>query len=67
MSLMSALIKEIDRNEALIKEYERLPDGSGQIGAALMRHDIDTAKKAMGDGDVVEMLLAYKALKGNTG
>lgn len=54
---------EIKRNQELKKIYDDVP--TGFIGASLIQLDIDAAVKALADGDVVAMLVAYDKLKGN--
>lgn len=36
---------------------------AGAIGAAMIRHDLDTATKAIMSGDVIQMLRSYETLK----
>lgn len=35
----------------------------GILAAAMMRHDLDEAAKAMASGDIVKMIRAYESLK----
>jgi hypothetical protein len=39
---------------------------AGELALTLMRADLDAAAKAMAEGDVVEMIRTYEALKGWT-
>jgi hypothetical protein len=66
-NLMSATIAEMNRVRKLITEYERLPDNAGFFGASIMKVTIKNAEKAISDGDVVELLVAYKQLQEHTG
>ena len=63
MNLMEGLIEECNRNRELKKVYNEIPTGA--MGAALIQSDIDRAEKAMGTGDVVEMLEIYNTMKSN--
>lgn len=64
----------VSLGEALPKEMARVRDEvmppyieigtAGAIALAMMRADLDTAAKAMIEGNVVAMIAAYKALKG---
>ncbi len=60
---MEGLIEECNRNRELKKVYNEIPTGA--MGAALIQADIDQAEKAMGTGDVVEMLEIYNTMKSN--
>ena len=62
---MEGLIEEVNRNKELLKEYEKIP--TGVFGAAMIKKDIVDAEKAMGSGDVIEMLKCYETLKKNEG
>lgn len=61
-SLAEALPREIERVQELIPIYESVP--MGNIAAAMMRHSIKVAHKAMMEGDVAAMVGAYEDLKG---
>jgi hypothetical protein len=63
-NLMDGLIEQCNRCRELVAEYQGLPNGVGTIGAMLIEHDIKVAERAMGSGDVVQMLAAYETLKG---
>lgn len=57
------LPKEMARvRDVLIPAYEKCGIG-GAPAVALMRADLDRAAKAMIEGDIVEMVRIYKALK----
>jgi hypothetical protein len=59
--------------EALPEEMTRVRDEvlpvymaigpAGVIAATMMRHDLDTAAKALAEGDVIAMLKVYQSLK----
>jgi hypothetical protein len=61
-TLGTALTKEVARVRDLIPIYLSVP--MGHIAAALMKHDLDKAAKAMMEGDVIAMLQVYESLKG---
>lgn len=63
MNIITGIHQEANRVREIIKEYERLPEKSGAIGAAFMREAISRAEGAIESGDVVEMLKAYQSLK----
>jgi hypothetical protein len=54
---------EIKRNQELKKMYDDIP--TGFIGASLIQQDIDDAVKALAEGDIIKILLAYEKLKNN--
>lgn len=60
-NLMQGLCEEIDRVKEIKKEYEAIP--GGVFAATLMGIDIANAEKARNEGDVINMLCAYTALK----
>ncbi len=62
-NLMEGLLSQMNRVRETIKEYEQLPGNVGMIGASLMKIDIQKAEKAIGSGDVVQMLQCYSALE----
>lgn len=62
-NLMEGLLREMNRCRALIKEYEKIGP-AGTFGRIMIQQDIDRAEKAMGGGDIVEMVAAFKALQG---
>ena len=58
-----ALPKEMARiRDRVLPVYDAIP--SGAIAAAMMRHDLDAAARAMIAGDIVEMIRAYDSLRG---
>ncbi len=62
-SLGTALPKEMARvRDEVLPEYLAIGP-AGQIAVAIMRANLDLAAKALAQGDVVEMLRAYEALK----
>jgi hypothetical protein len=61
-NLAEALASEISRNTELLGFYREI---HADIGAALIQQDLDRAIKAVGNGDVIEMLRIYEILKGN--
>lgn len=61
MSLAEALPAEIQRVQKIIKLYHTVPNG--QFATALMQLDVDTALKAMAEGDLPGMITAYQALQ----
>lgn len=61
MNLIEGLLAEIDRVEAILPYYDEIP--TGVFAAAMIRSDVETAKRAIGEGDTVKMLLAYQALR----
>lgn len=62
-NLMDGLFDEMNRVRELIAEYKSLPDGVGNIGAALMTINIKEAEQAIKNNDVIEMLRCYEVLK----
>jgi len=66
VNLVEGLQKEMNRVRDLIPRYEELPGGAGRFAVLSMRAAIREAEKAMGAGDPVEMLRAYKSLEGFT-
>lgn len=63
-TLGDALPREIARvRDDILPIYLEIGP-SGAIAAALMRADLDAASKAMIEGDVVQMIRIYEALKG---
>ncbi len=63
MTFMKELLNEIDRNRELQEFYKAIP--TGFIGASIIELNINAAKKAIEDNDVVAMLLCFNKLKGN--
>lgn len=67
---MSSLGEELPREMARVRD-EVLPayleiGQAGTFAAMMIRRDLDAASKAMIEGDVVEMIRVYKALKETT-
>lgn len=62
-TLADALPKEIERCQQLLVDYAAIGP-AGAFASVMIRADIAAAHKAMMDGDVVEMIRAYEALKG---
>lgn len=62
-TLGTALPKEMARvRDDILPIYVSL-GVSGAIAAAMMRHDLDAASKAMIEGDTIAMIKVYQALK----
>ncbi len=63
-SLGEALPAEMARvRDEIMPAYEAI-GAPGAFAIRLMRLQLDIAAKALADGDVVAMLLAYESLKG---
>lgn len=62
-NLAEGLIRELNRNREVLAIYEELPGGVGAFGAAMIRAEIAAGEKALGSGDVVEMVRAFKILQ----
>ena len=60
-NLMEGLLSEMNRCRDLLKEYEKIP--AGVFGAMMIKQDILRAEKAIGEGDIVEMVKAFKTLR----
>ena len=63
MNLMEGLLEEIERNVGLAEIYDSIPTGA--FGAIMIRQDIARAKAAISNGDTIEMMRIYDALKNN--
>lgn len=65
-TLGDALPREMTRvrDEVMPAYQSPLLNGAGDFALAIMRRDLDAAQKAMIEGDVVEMIRCYHALKG---
>lgn len=61
MNLIEGLHEQMDRARELRKVYEGIP--MGFVGASFIDQDIRQAEQSIANGDVVEMLAAYKALE----
>ncbi len=55
---------EMRRVRHLKEEYLSLPDGAGQIGAAILEQVLQRGEEAQASGDIVRILQAYTELKG---
>lgn len=62
-TLMDGLLDEMNRVRELITEYKNLPNGVGNIGAALMGINIKEAEDSIRNNDVIEMMRCYEHLK----
>ena len=60
-NLHSALIEEITRCTLAAKEYMDTP--GGQWAGNEIQNDVNTAKTALSEMDVVKMISAYQTLK----
>lgn len=63
MNLIEGLNLQINRVNEIIKEYESIPGGAGNLAAAVMKENIIAAQKAMATGDTIEMMKQYKSLE----
>lgn len=61
MNIIEGIQKEVVRCRELLKEYEAIPQGA--FGAAMLKITITKAEEAVAQGDTVEMLRSYEALK----
>jgi hypothetical protein len=62
-NLMEGLLSEISRAKDILQEYERIPNGAGKIGAAMIIIQIKKAEKSIIENDVIKMLSCYESLK----
>jgi hypothetical protein len=62
-TLGDALPREMARVRDVVMPAYLSIGPAGAIALAMMRADLDAAAKAMAEGDVVEMMRAYAALK----
>ena len=60
-NLVQGTIRELRRARELLTFYNAIPTGA--FGARTIQQAIDQAERAMGEGDVVQMLRAYGELK----
>lgn len=60
-NLIEALLSEIDRVQEIIKVYTDIP--GGRLAAYIMQAVINEGKRAMGSGDIIEMINVYDELK----
>lgn len=64
MSIGTELPKEMARvRDVVMPPYIEIGP-PGFLALTMMRADLDAAAKAMAEGDVIEMIRAYEALKG---
>lgn len=62
-TLGDALPKEMARiRDVVMPAYQDIGPAGG-FALAMMRRDLDTASRAMAEGDVIAMISAYKALQ----
>jgi hypothetical protein len=61
-TLGDALPKEVQRCQDLLAQYVAIGP-AGWFGASMIRRDIAAALKAMAEGDLVDMIRAYNALR----
>lgn len=61
-SIGEELPKEMARVRELIPLYDAIPTGA--FAATLMRQSLDHAARALAEGNVIEIIRAYEALKG---
>lgn len=61
MTLAEALPQEIQRVAEVLPLYDAIPTGA--FAATLMRQALETARKAIADGDLTAMVLSYVELK----
>jgi hypothetical protein len=61
-TLGHALPREIERCQELLVQYAAIGP-VGQFGTMMIKRDIAAAHKAMMEGDVIDMIRAYEALK----
>lgn len=62
-NLMQGLCEEIDRVKGIVKEYETLPSGAGNLAASFMKQDILMAEKARNEGDTIQMIACFQKLQ----
>ena len=64
---MSSLGEELPKEMARVRDVVMPPyieiGPPGLFALTMMRQDLDRAAKAMAEGDVIEMLRSYEALK----
>jgi hypothetical protein len=63
-NLPEALVREIERNRELLKEYKSI-GVAGNFGARMIDYCINNAVEALASGDVIEMVKAYESMKEN--
>jgi hypothetical protein len=60
--LIQDLLYEIIRVKDLIKQYESIPNGAGQLGASILTELVSEAYKSLVDYDTVLMSKYYNLL-----
>ena len=60
--LVQALLQEIVRVKELIKYYESIPDGAGQLGSSILNELVAEAYSSLVNYDVVLMQKYYDLL-----
>lgn len=58
------ILVELKRNRELLEQYKAI-GAPGLFGYTMINHDVDTAEKALAEGDIVAILQSYEKLKGN--
>lgn len=64
MNLLEGLLEEMNRNRELLVTYQEAGP-NGAYGAWMIEADIESAEKAIGDGDIVAEMRCYTKLKEN--
>jgi len=62
-NLIEGLLEEMDRVREMITEYKSLPKNAGLFAATMMEADIKKAEKAISEGETIQMMVLYNALK----
>lgn len=57
---------ELKRNRELLKEYEAIGP-TGAFGAFFIKQAIEAGETAIRNGDVIQMITAFKQLQDNEG
>lgn len=63
INVVEALSREIERNVKLVEIYKTIP--TGVFASTMIQEDIKKAHKALGSGDLIEILNSLDTLKGN--
>lgn len=63
LNLIQDLLYEIMRVKELIKRYENIPNGAGQLGASILTELVAEAYKSLIDYDVVLMKKYFDLLQ----
>lgn len=61
-SIGEELPKEMARVRELLPLYDSIP--TGVFAATMMRNDLDSAAKALAEGNIIEIIRVYESLKG---